>query len=217
MIPLGVLASSHVAPAGGGVTLTYESAPSTAGTSFTGVPIGAAASDRIVLIACSWRAAGTGITPTAVTIGGVTATIDADHQSAIGNTSGVVWAHAVVPTGTSATIVVTFDATVLRSGLTVWSVTGSSSLTLSDSDSTVTHGDSVTVAGPADIVVAATSAFLAVDQSVAWTNATELHDSSIAFNTYYAGAEASTGVAIAADYSASTVQYLLSAIALSAT
>ena len=148
MIPLGVLASARRA-AGGGGSLTADFVGATTsgadGTSytFTDVAIGAAASDRTVVVAFGARSAASP-NVTGVTIAGVTATID--HQ-AVTSGSLVCFAHAEVPAGTTGTVVVSLSSSAVRAGLGVWRVTGDA-VTLSDTDSAAGTSGSVTVTIP---------------------------------------------------------------------
>ena len=133
MIPLGVLASARVAAAagGGGLTFLGTYAIDTNSTGFTipGVSIGPPASNRTIIVAAyNERAAVTG-----VTIGGVSATVDVVHTPGGSNNAGLAFAHAVVPTGTTASVDVTAPGVSLHHAVAVWSIPGT--LTLVDSDS----------------------------------------------------------------------------------
>lgn len=119
---LGVVSSARVSAAvGGGVT--YQFIGTT--TDFANVPIGIASSNRIVIIA--YRALVYGSAdPTSVTIGGISATIDYVGRTDPTNyTPYTVFAHAVVPTGTSANVVVNgVGAPIVAPGVAVWTVSG---------------------------------------------------------------------------------------------
>lgn len=97
---------------GGGPRITYtgrytgaSSSPST----ISSVDIGAADANRVVCVAISLYATGYGNpTITGVTIGGVTATIHRFFVDISGSKSELAFAYASVPTGTSASVVVTW-------------------------------------------------------------------------------------------------------------
>lgn len=144
-----------------------------AGTTHTllAVPIGAAAADRIVQC---WVSARQGTSVTAVTIGGVTATLGASQNIA---TCASRMAYALVPTGTDATVVVTTSASSSNCGISVFRLTGVSTPT----EQVVTGA-----ASPLSITASLATNQVALagyssDQnnagaSVSWTNATETSD-----------------------------------------
>lgn len=126
---VGIFASARVAAGGGGpISSTYQTAAvdttDAASYSFTSQPIGTASASRRVVVALGW-ASGSAVTLSSVTIGGVSATIDADTGNATGNRR-VYFASAVVPTGTTATVAVTLSGTVVRIGMGLWTLTGGS-------------------------------------------------------------------------------------------
>jgi hypothetical protein len=92
----------------------------------TNFAIGAAAADREVFVSV-W---GLGFTPrtiSSVTIGGVSATLVAGPTGSLGNRRNLY--RATVPTGTSATIVVSFSGSYANSGLDVWTASGFGTIT----------------------------------------------------------------------------------------
>lgn len=117
------------APAGLTFLNTYTTDANSTGFTFTGVDIGAEASNRTIIVAVyDERKAVTG-----VTIGGVTATLDVASVPGTANNAGLAFAHATVPSGTTASVVVTSAALALNHALAVWRIDGA--LTLTDSDS----------------------------------------------------------------------------------
>lgn len=87
---------------------------------FTSQPIGTAQSDRYVIVGIGWSNLGPSIS--AVTIGGVSATVVATAANANGSSAMYI---ALVPTGTTATVAITFSSTTnLGCGIAVWSATG---------------------------------------------------------------------------------------------
>lgn len=116
-------------------TKTYLSGPETAATAvktddatsytFSSVSFGAAASNRSIVVGIGAGRSSSGARNiNSVTIGGVTATIAAEQDSPAATGSNVAGiAFAKVPTDTSGDIVVTFNGTMARCGIGVWSVT----------------------------------------------------------------------------------------------
>ncbi len=104
------------------VTFTAATSSSSNLTTYTfaGVSIGTAAADRYVVVAAHTDCGAA--SPTVVTIGGINATL-------LEANDGVGLFMALVPTGTTASIVVTFSATCARAAIGVWSVTGLSRAT----------------------------------------------------------------------------------------
>ena len=130
MIPLGVLAGSRHVPAGGGGTLSVAFTGPTEDTAnastytFTDMPIGAADASRQVVVAVSLRSTSP-IVVTAVTIAGITATIDAIQEGPDNNArTATLIARAPVPTGTTATTVVTMTSAGVRSLAAAYALTG---------------------------------------------------------------------------------------------
>lgn len=139
------------------------SATLTAGVSsytWTSFDIGTAAADRIVLVCVANRDPVTSDTPTAMTIGGVSATALTSPFN--GGTIVVRWFAAVVPTGTTADIFVQFSGAVNSGCISVYAVYGSelpqideagdNSLTGNalSADVAVTDGDAVFAVAAAD-------------------------------------------------------------------
>lgn len=115
------------------LTITFQSSTSsgtdTASHSFASQAIGTATADRIVIVA--WGAVNVTIPTTnalsSATIGGVAATIltqQNNNAASTGNISGII--AAAVPTGTTATVALTFNAAQLRCGIATYSMTGGS-------------------------------------------------------------------------------------------
>lgn len=154
MIPLGILASSRVAPpAAGGPSseLTYSTGAST-GSFNASVPIGSPSDDRQVVVAlCSQS---TNDAPPGLTINGAAATQDAYY-----NNRNRIWVlRSAVPKGTTATIA--FTMLVTNYNFYVFALYGAAGVVEAG-----TGVDSVTLAGtaPGDALIAA---------SMGWTNYT---------------------------------------------
>ena len=104
------------------VAITYVSTANVdagGNPSYTSQSIGTASSDRVVVVAVSARSSAA--TTTAVTIGGVSASKIVERTST--DTTSAIWA-AAVPTGTTATIDVSWSGTVFWQGIAVWAMTG---------------------------------------------------------------------------------------------
>ena len=177
MIPLGVLASSHVAPAGGSGSFdflsTHSSDANASSYTFSGVDIGTAATDRVVIVYVSFQNASATIS--GVTIGGVTATIDVQGGGTNGNNRNG-WARAVVPTGTTADIVVTAINAVPKScGIGVYrsagyTVTLSDTLNVPGATPLSLSGDITAIAGG---VILAGATWRDYSTTATWTGVTE--------------------------------------------
>lgn len=99
---------------------------STATNTFSSLSVGSASANRYVIVGTVGRTGSTGTTITSVTIGGITATSIASLVVA-GSGSGENFASihiALVPTGTTATVVVTTSTTLARCAVVVWTATG---------------------------------------------------------------------------------------------
>lgn len=123
------------APAAATTTLTIASqtvaAPNTSGTAsartWTAHPIGAAASDRYVFVAAIMHSsAGTPRSINSVTVGGIAAALVnfSNAQKSDGGTVAIGWYRALVPTGTTADIVVTASGSNSAAMIYVWAVNG---------------------------------------------------------------------------------------------
>lgn len=174
-------------PPGVAATLTFQAAtsyPSQGQTvTFTAAAIGAAAADRRVFVAIPYYITGNNnISIASVTIGGVLATIHAQRFLASGDSTkgGIALVSALVPTGTTADIVITWAASGVsyRPEIAVYRVTGLQSTTPVDLVSTApgTAATSTTVNVAKDGVVFA------------------------CFNVYSSGANSRTMTGLSTDY-----------------
>jgi hypothetical protein len=105
-------------------TLTYvtsvsDTADATTYT-FTAASIGAATADRVIVVGCGGSIVASR-TISSVTLGGNAMT--AVTTTAAGDSPTGIYS-LVVPSGTTATIVVTFSGGVSRCGISIWSLTG---------------------------------------------------------------------------------------------
>jgi hypothetical protein len=163
---------------------------------FTSRAIGAVDSTRRVVVGVAW---GNSIARTlsSATIGGVGATIHV--QTGAGNLDGSALISAAVPTGTTATIVVTLTAGALNCGIAVWSLlnaTGSPSATASD-NTTSADALSVGVNVPANGSLFCICAMVGsgAGRTFTWTNATERVDAPLEVSDVYSAAS-ETGLGV---------------------
>ena len=172
MIPIGVLASSYVAPAGG-LSLSFISAHvSGAANSFTvsGVNIGDASTSRSIIVCVGNDAGGGGWRNiTGLTIGGVTATIDVTaHPQRLPTAIG----RAAVPTGTTANITMSLSGVASALYIAIFRLDGA--VAVSD---TAIGSTSATVTGATGGVIIASAAGDSAAGNT-WTNLTEAWDTS---------------------------------------
>ena len=93
--------------------------------SFPDMPLGAEASDRYIIASVVARKAGVGLSITGVTIAGVPATLlRGVTYEADSNSQPTAIFMAAIPTGTSATVVVTFNENSFRTSVALHSLTG---------------------------------------------------------------------------------------------
>jgi hypothetical protein len=192
---------SATTPTGAAATVTYvgqtTSAADLSSYTFASTAIGVADADRTVVVSVASRKAGATTTITGVTVGGVSATELVQQANTITNTC-VVGLYAIdVAAGTTATIVVTFGASMVRCGIGVYRCTGIST-TPNDSGGTTTNGATVALdvtSGGAIIGVGTT----ATSTTYTWSGITETFEEAV-------GAELQTHSGAAAAFvSASTV------------
>jgi hypothetical protein len=169
--------------------LAYQTTSSQAAGSspftFSSIAIGTAAANRYVIVGIGATA-----TPTAVlsvTVGGIAATQVVSQVA--GNSIAAIWI-ALVPTGTTATIVITFTGSTQKCSIGVWSATGISPTALSTASST---------ANPASLALTTINggfaiAHMEVDSTgtYTWTNATQRYAANIDSFSSYSGADALT-------------------------
>lgn len=199
------------------ISLTYVASPAvdTANNttySFAGASIGTADATRRVIVAVAYTAAAAIRTLNSATIAGVSATI---HIQAI-NGSGIVHAgcaliSALVPTGTTATVELTFSSTMTACGISIYRQVGehSSSPHSVDEDITLSAAEDdfdMTISTPGSGALVA-AGIVAVSggtpTSQSWTNATEDFESA-AFETLHQYSTASqTNLSAQASYTVS--------------
>ena len=178
---LGTYAEDYVSASAATIALMDTKTSAADGTvyTFTGVDIGAVASDRIVAVTVhSENTVGDGTR--AVTIGGNAATEIESFSAANGSarTTTAIFALAV-PSGTNADVVVTWERPQVRTAITVYRITGIPSLTPHDTDFASGTSDlDVTLTIPdGSIVLAAATANNAT--TFTWFGVTERADGTI--------------------------------------
>lgn len=186
MIPLGVLASAYVAPAGGGAGVEYigieeNTAYNANPYTLTDVPIGPAATDRILILAVMTRNA---TYATSVTVGGISATGDNVYTG--GNTGDWRVEHwrAAVPTGTTADVVVTWSGGVTAgTGVAVYSITGYT-VAVADAGYSTSLTPSTTVTATSGGLIIATAGYsINAGATCAWTGVNEDFEGSYGFGS----------------------------------
>lgn len=175
-----VAATNTASPVDGTDLTTYT---------FTAAAIGAAAADRIVAVSVSaLAAAGAQISVSSMTIGGVTATFRAGAASSTTNTTEL-WT-AIVPTGTTANVVVTWSRGVLRCGAGVFRIVGAKSETPYATATNVALGTvstTITVPPNGSIVMGVGMSDNAAPRTSTATGVTEDYDATIEGGSSHTG------------------------------
>lgn len=170
MIPLGVLASAHSAPAGGPSFVYYAGITPQISNPwiFENVPLGVGDANRLVVVTVTARDAPT----SEVSIGGVAA-VELIEASSKGQYSAIY--AATVPTGTTANISVT-NSNKIRLSIGVWVFSGLGSITNVGTASATTNDGIATLTGTqsGDYVIAVTNVLTSASTILAtWTGAIE--------------------------------------------
>jgi hypothetical protein len=165
---------------------------------FSSQAIGTAAADRYVIVGVG--GANTGSNPSSVTIGGVSATNVVQTNGGIH--SGSLWI-ALVPTGTTANIVVVWPSGLNRCGIGVWSATGLSGTAANDTASSNASPGSATVATLAGGFAIGYAFIGYAGTGVSWTNLTGRFAVSVEAGISNSGADVATvggNLAVTATY-----------------
>jgi hypothetical protein len=141
---------------------------------FSAQNLGAAASDRHIIVAIATRKAGATFSVSSVTIGGVAATIVKQQAHTVTNTSISAIAIANVPTGATGDVVITFSTGVLRCGIGLWRADNLLTATPYDSDSSIASDPTVNLDTPIGFAIGVGAPSGAVN--AAWTGLTERYD-----------------------------------------
>ncbi len=197
------------------ITFAYETtvASTTDLTTYTfsTVDIGTANADRCVIVSAIARKSGASATLSTVTIGGVSATIVVQNTNNVTNTDVAGLAAAIVPTGTTGDIVVTWSAGMLRSQIGVWTAIGTDSCTTPHDTGSSLSGDPSTTIDIADAGAAVGAGLTAAGTTASWTGLTENFDATLETFVTATGASASamsaeTGRTVTIDFAAAGVE-----------
>lgn len=176
----------------------------------TSVSIGTASADRYVIVGFGASDGTAGKTDSSVTIGGVSATKLVGAYYVGGTTRMCAMYAALVPTGTTATVAITFSGQMSRLGVSVFSSTGLQSVT--PRDSATAQGDtsgtllSASLTGPDGGFIVG---FVFMQDELAnfvWTGITERNDTALENLARYSGASDNFTVGGAKSVSVSTTQ-----------
>ena len=187
MIPLGVLASSYVAPAGGGASFEYLttiyggtfSTPNYTYT-FSDVSFGTAASNRTLIIATHSRGAARRFST--LTVGGEAATSQAGGQD---DWVGVdIWT-VPLPSGTSGNVVAYAGAGSEARAISVWAAYGT--LAYSSGSFSGVAGASITLTAPENCLTIAAQAGVTATVGTAYVGVTERARNNTTYMGYAAG------------------------------
>jgi hypothetical protein len=196
------------------ITWISKNTSTTSGTTFTwvGQDLGAAASDRLVVVgALGGNGGGTG-TISACSVQSITGTVDAETTEASSSTQAGMF-HASVPTGTTGDVSVTFSTTRGRAGIEVSAITGASS---TPSDTDAQQGDP----GSLSLTVGAGGVFAGFvgtpnqgNGGVTWTNATEDDDTIVQASARMSAAHGSASATVGFESTAAGSGFILLAVA----
>lgn len=144
--------------------------------SFTGADFGAADNTRLLVFAMTYTYGSGSPSPSALSIGGVSAL---GMVSCLGNSTGVMFGWAHVPTGTSGNINVSFDAsTIVRKAWALVRLTDLNNFTPVDTDAPA-GGAETSRSVSLDVAaggIALAAAYSGATPPASWTNATSLVD-----------------------------------------
>lgn len=169
---LGVMASQRPAIA------TYldsdHSATDLSTYTFTDMSIGTAYNNRYIAIFVNVPSSSAAADVTSVTIGGIAASQLIGTQLTLNNKAYLYG--AIVPTGTTATVVIALDATAVRCAVSLYSIAGQKSNTPINTYADITDPPSQSVVVPAGGCLVAFSQENGATLSATWTGATEDFD-----------------------------------------
>lgn len=175
------------------VNLTYIGSTNNTGggttATFTNHAIGAASSDRLVVVGINYEDPGQPVI-SGVTIGGVSATEAVQVQSSNRGCSGIFYLK--VTSGTTADIVVTYALGIDRSRINVWTIKdqGQDAAVATDSGNAASGtGLSMSVDIPANGCAIAVDTHGTGGTTTTWTGATDSHEGNIGSGTYGSAAE----------------------------
>lgn len=171
------------AAAGSPVAVEYigENGDSSGGVStytFTSEPIGAAASERKIIIGVTYLRAAT-VSISTATASGLNAIIHTDSGTTATNSIGAAFLSVNIPAGTTATIVINFTGTVDVCAISVWKLTGDYG-EFPEYATSYNNSASANIARnliiPEEGIQLCVGGTESASTGVSWTNATEEHD-----------------------------------------
>lgn len=171
LMGIGSASSAPPPPTASFVASAQDTTNTTVHT-FTNLSIGAADSTRYVYIAVHMI----GAAPTSVTIGGTAGTLVACQA---GSTARVCFYYRAIPTGTTATVVVTHAANINNVGVASWRVINLNSPTPTASNFSASTPASYSVTPSAGgVIIAGSTAYISSSTVITntWTGVTEQYD-----------------------------------------
>lgn len=156
---------------------------------FTSRAIGAAATGRVIVVAgMSINTANT--TLSSATIGGVSATVIGNANANTSNWANTSLCYAVVPTGTTATIALTYSGSNYRMQIAVYALNNLVSATPVASQTVVLNNTAMSLSPTTGVIgVGASSTLFSTNPTYTWTNLTkDLDTAGEATNERYSSA-----------------------------
>lgn len=157
---------------------------------FSAQNLGAASSDRIIVVGIAAHSTNATTDISSVTIAGVTATLSKVHRNTSSQNRITAVVAASVPTGTSGDIVVTYSAAAARTGIGVWRTTGMD-ITANDTAGSSANAPTASLTISSD-GLGFGMAYTGEGTTTSWTNLTEEWDDQATFTTHtWSGASSS--------------------------
>lgn len=189
MIPLGVLGSARVAAAAGPLVADYVSYGATGGATtytWTGLALGAEAPDRTIIVVVTAQTNGGGEALSALTVGGVSATLDVT-ASGVYSDIRTYFCHVALPSGVTGDVTLTLSASWKNAAVHLYRVTGPA-VAYHSHQRTTTSGASLTCSTVAGGLIIGAAVGMD-DPSYTWTGLTEDHEVLAGFRRSVAHAE----------------------------
>lgn len=145
--------------------------------------LGAAASDRWIVVAMMCRASTTTAISATVTVGGIAATVVAETASLTLQATYTALAIVAVPTGTTGNVTVTYSRAVVRGACSLWRLTGYTSMTPTDTG----IGTGNPVSTSLDVSALGTGfgcTYSELNATCTWAGLTEIADAFLGANAY---------------------------------
>lgn len=140
-----VLLDPDLLEAGSSVTGSYQTTATDTSAqttySFTSQAFGTAATGRIIAVAVRWRNGASDRSISSATIGGIAANVT-NYVHGVPGGVGIIW--AVVPTGTTGTVAITFSGNNANCAISIYSIYGAASSTPAYASSAFGSGTAAT-------------------------------------------------------------------------